>query len=78
MFTTNAKLDIRSGFAATLYTHFNQRANAFRVNRYKRINRINILFGIIMQEGSCIITADAKRCLGQVIRAKREEFGSNR
>ena len=60
MFTADAKLYIGTGFAATLNPHFDQSANPFKVNRHKRINRINLFISIIMQERSGIVTADAK------------------
>ena len=78
MFTADTKLDIGAGFAATLNPHFNQTADPFKVNRHKRINRINLFISIIMQERSGIVTADAKRGLRQIIRPKGKEFGLNR
>ena len=78
MLTTDTQLDIRTLAPTTLNPDFYQRAYPITVNRHKGILGVNLSVGVMVQESTCIITADSKRGLCQIIRAEREKLRLSR
>ena len=74
MFPADAQLDIAAHTSAAFSPHLHQRTDPVHIDRDKRINRIDLRIGIGMHESASIITADAKRCLRQIIRTEREKL----
>ena len=70
MLAADAELEVCPRRAPTIDTHLHQGADTVPINRNKRVGRIDLGIGIGMHEGARIITADAKRCLRQVVRTK--------
>jgi len=74
VFTANTQFDVFACGAATLYSGLNQFANALEIDGLERIARQQTAFNIGLQESACVITAEPKAHLSQVIRPEGEEL----
>ena len=54
---------------------FHELADAGGVERGERVLRIDVVLLVAVEEGAHVVTADAERGLGEVVRAEGEELG---
>ena len=72
---TDAKLDVRTGFAAQLSRQLNQLAHALLIESRKGIRLVDLRVIVGVQELARIVTAEAESHLGQIGGAEGEELG---
>ena len=72
--TADTEVQVRAGFTAHLRGHLYQFADTDLVDTRKRITLIDLVLIVGGQELACVVTAEAKGHLGQVIGAEGEEL----
>src|SRR5690554_3501695 len=76
MLTTDTNLEVNTGRTAFLYTDLDQLTYTFLIQYLEGVLFQYSFFQVMRQEFAfCIITAESKGCLGQVIGTEGEELG---
>ena len=75
MLSANAIVQVFTGRAALFDCDLDQLSHAGLVDAYERIFVEYAIVDVIRQKASCVITAQTKRSLRQVVGSKREEIG---
>mmetsp|Transcript_24980 Transcript_24980/g.45231 ORF Transcript_24980/g.45231 Transcript_24980/m.45231 type:complete len:200 (+) Transcript_24980:239-838(+) len=75
MFSTNTNFQSRFDGSTLFDRHFNELANSFDIQSYKRIVQQDALFHVLWQEGADIISRVPKGHLRQIVGTKGKEVG---